>query len=645
MRLRSQKNQRSPSQQRTSPPPRSQTTAAVSPAYHTAYSRGFVPGPDGQFDHFVRTVDEDHMQRGYWRFSTYEDDRMAYALGFWTPEDVLVAQDRTEESYNGISLRWVRGMNETNMKPPLVGSPAQHLQTLYEVRQVLGMPMSLRGQIPVYPISQDARLQQYWERKVHQQSLTLDPTPALSPITRTWKSNTESSLSQSQQPDLGPQHTNGSFYHDNSLADNSRHSKGFTGASGNSGRPNTPRRPTVSPITPKRVLTPVTGPIDTGHESLPTRQSPSGGRSNRPRSRQGQTPQLENPIGSSVVQQQVNAPAAIQFQSSISAQSSRQALGSTYPADASGYQHPSSYCVSSVLSRPLSRDSTSAKRPPYVSHTDLESTLQLPSPYATSGFSNLPGNADQRTTHKPHLHAPIDPSQLRQQLECTASSDESQFNPSEEDTSSTLYPSVGSIGSANTQDNVQTTDRASIAEAGSKSQEKLTPFSDELVHDSKQKDIASAQASPETFEEFEGTSLHHQQYEKDDEIENLPSNENQQASDIYSMLPCMDCGEDDGHKWDCHIGNIKPMDRLTALDYRNLAEAVERFDPGPWTTHFNQFREAAPEDPEEQIRGMAEVIRNEDSYKNDTQLHGLSDDTMIMLWALKTSAGAEVIEG
>jgi len=41
---------------------------------------------------------------------------------------------------------------------------------------------------------------------------------------------------------------------------------------------------------------------------------------------------------------------------------------------------------------------------------------------------------------------------------------------------------------------------------------------------------------------------------------------------------------------------------------------------------------------------MAEVIRNEASYKDDPELHVLPDDLMIMLWAFKTAPGVEVIK-
>jgi hypothetical protein len=132
-----------------------------------------------------------------------------------------------------------------------------------------------------------------------------------------------------------------------------------------------------------------------------------------------------------------------------------------------------------------------------------------------------------------------------------------------------------------------------------------------------------------------------------------------QNADLYLGLPCMDCGEDVGHKWDCHIGStlnlalfsyksadnitdIKPARNLTSLDYRKFFELTEQFDPGPRATHQTPL-EAAPDDPEIAILGMADVIRNEYSYKRDPELHSLPDATMILLWAFKATPTMELI--
>jgi len=88
---------------------------------------------------------------------------------------------------------------------------------------------------------------------------------------------------------------------------------------------------------------------------------------------------------------------------------------------------------------------------------------------------------------------------------------------------------------------------------------------------------------------------------------------------------------------------FKPLNTLTILDYRDLTDAVHRFDPGPHTTHYVAAPDPEPEDIETQILGMAEIIRNENSYKNDAELSNLPDAAMIFFWALKTSPNIEFL--
>jgi len=158
-------------------------------AYHSAY-RGIATGANGEFDHFVRTIDPSHLEGGYWRFQTIDDDRRAMARGFTTPEDVLQAADSSDDRFDEIILRWVRGANDTSFKMAMSGTAHHHLQTIYELRSMLHLPMSSRGQVPLYPISTNPRLKQYWEAKYRAQRPTpIDPAiqlperPISSPVT------------------------------------------------------------------------------------------------------------------------------------------------------------------------------------------------------------------------------------------------------------------------------------------------------------------------------------------------------------------------------------------------------------------------------------------------------------------------------
>lgn len=68
---------------------------------------------------------------------------------------------------------------------------------------------------------------------------------------------------------------------------------------------------------------------------------------------------------------------------------------------------------------------------------------------------------------------------------------------------------------------------------------------------------------------------------------------------------------------------------------RDLAEMTEKFDPEHWREHHVQ----PPPSPEtetarEKIPGLAAIVRNEESYKNDPDLQGLPEDALPLLWEL-----------
>ncbi|CAN9382878.1 unnamed protein product [Alternaria alternata] len=354
--------------------------------YETAYI-GIATTPSGGFDHFVRQLKTSHLAGGYWRFQSTDDDRRAYARGFTTPEDVLCAAESTSEGFDEIFIRWIRGANDPNIRMALSGTPSQHLQTIYELRLLLGLPVSSRGQIPLYPISTKPRLRQYWEDKYRAQRPDIIDTA-------------------SQLPD----------------------------------------QPIASPVTPR--LETLVSP-QPQHPVQATPKSPVG-RITRARSKE------------------------------IS-----QAARATPAAKTTSIQHPlnaiTEHLTQSPAARALSRE---------------------------VAVSSLPSSKVSRNQVTPR------------------------------DNSSLVSTSISPAPSA----------------------------------------------------------------------------------------------------------DIQPMQNLTMLDYRILTEAVNKFDPGPWTTHFETHPEPEVEDAETQIRGIAEVIRNEDSYKMDKELHNLSDEFMIMLWAFKTSDKVRVID-
>jgi hypothetical protein len=86
---------------------------------------------------------------------------------------------------------------------------------------------------------------------------------------------------------------------------------------------------------------------------------------------------------------------------------------------------------------------------------------------------------------------------------------------------------------------------------------------------------------------------------------------------------------------------IKP---LPNPNYEELVDAVTRFDPQPWTTHYGP-----PEQPEglnltKRTKEMAQTIRSLDSFTDDMELHALPDEVLMFMWALKVTPGVEIVQ-
>ncbi|EUC33919.1 hypothetical protein COCCADRAFT_94777 [Bipolaris zeicola 26-R-13] len=329
-------------------------------------------------DHSARQLEQSYRHNSDWEFRSIDDDRRAAAHGFVTPEDLLLVADNSGERHDNIKIVWTGTAGDPGSRSAIVGTASQHLQTMYELRNLLGLPMSFRGKVPSYPANTDIRVKQYWERKHGLQSLV---------------------------------------------------------------------RAVQAQATGQQELSPAT---------------------------------------------------------------------------------PCPRLATQEASDPTVMEAYNAER-----------------------------------TQKPSVPAYRLP-------------------------------------------------------------ERTAPLQN---HD----EATQRQESSSTTVESSAATSHARDIWSHSDLENM------------AKLPCIDCGDNNGHARDCNIGNLTFKEHLTMLDYRVLADIVEQFDPGPWTTHFNPYREPEPEDPRVQIAGMAEVIRNEDSYKNDPELHDLPDDLMIILWAFKTSDCVEVI--
>lgn len=184
----------------SSPPPASPSNIE----YYSAH-RGPVFGADGNFHHFVRQCDPVHLKNGYWKFSTYGDDRRAFDRGLNNPEEVLKAQDAGDGDYDDIMLRWVPGELDTSNKPS-VGTAAAHLQSICNERKLLGKALSFRGAVPLYPLGTDPRLFQYRVTRYGIQKGVL-PNDLLSPTSPSQGSSTAERVSASSTPVESPSHS------------------------------------------------------------------------------------------------------------------------------------------------------------------------------------------------------------------------------------------------------------------------------------------------------------------------------------------------------------------------------------------------------------------------------------------------------
>jgi len=612
-------------------------TGASSTLYHSAY-HGTALDPDGNFSHFVRTIDNSHQRRGYWKFASVEDDRRAHARGFSTPEEVLLEQDRSLDSFDHIILRWVPGSENASPRGILSGTARLHLMTMYELRMLLEQPLSLRGQVPVYPIHQDPRLEQYWKAKANLQELnvskgpiietasTAPPLPTPKPLSHHRSTPSEPPSQQSTvactQQETNTQDTCGTSICTNDLS------------------LRLPAQSTASPLTSPPQTTGPPTPNETANIS-----------NTRPTDSQVDDEIPDEP--SSVYwdpKGDLGTPLVFELQSLDDDEVS------------TNVSVPSNETYLEGLS-----DLLLFLPPPHTLETSLPST------HDTS--QHVRQSSPGRPLSPLPLSNPVQSAPLSLQPHVQTSDAEfSQRNCFEQIEKDFAVHDVEHCPSS--------TDTAGITAPDTVVQSKPTSAPDCIKpsgdHTIGHEDLVSIGTSTPSAVPGDMTvspldvldkGLHGLDWQTETRAPQaaIPhcaqTDSPKRRQDAYLDIPCMDCGleEVEGHTPDCHINSELPLlsptghipsltqsigmffsKNPTILDYRRLADAVERFDPGPWTTHFNPFPTPPPEEPEAQISGMADIIRNEDSYKNDVDLHGLPDSVMILLWAFKTSPGIEV---
>ncbi|KAF2854373.1 hypothetical protein T440DRAFT_465344 [Plenodomus tracheiphilus IPT5] len=617
-------------------PPRETTNAPSDDSKASADDyQGVYTGPsvvDGRFHHFVRIVSESQVRRGYWRFASIEDDHRAYACGLSTPEDVLVEQDRGQASLDDIILRWMPGSDQTDtygLSLNLIGPASSHLNTLYELRTLLGQPMSFRGQIPAYPISEDSRIKQYWIAKVSNQQLKalnaakeVDSSAPITPGRAPSSSNAQaptnltSKLSSQLHRTRTPQQ---SHTHDTQKAQESFKLSDDLHLRLSS-------RPTVSPfIPPARAPSPCTpGQMASANALRVTNNLAALDAHNHHTANEFE--RLE----------ELFAPLVIDLDSLGDPGTLPDPERPETPDFLKGVLLP----PPPVYSPPLTRESSLPDESEVLNEPiSIPSSppLSLPPP-----LPPLPLRSAQQASPSPCAH--------ESKTEFDAEQRE-YFEQAETDIAAICAANFGLAHYGNTIAPVDGTLRpASLSPAPSTSKNKKedTELSDgdpiqlpTVSGNAAFGPVSAVEQNPEVMDwEVEGEAIQ--------STSASPTRADLFAPPLteYPDIPCMDCGwmEAEGHSYSCHVGSLKFSDNLTVLDHRRLADAVENLDPGPWTTHFDPYPTPSPEDSETQIRGMADIIRNEDTYKDDVELHELPDAMMVLLWAFKTLPNSHVVK-
>ncbi|KAH7386932.1 hypothetical protein DE146DRAFT_635705 [Phaeosphaeria sp. MPI-PUGE-AT-0046c] len=657
--------------------------------YHSAH-RGFARDRHGNFEHFVRKLDASHVENGYWRFTTALDEQRAFALGHHSPESILSAVHYGDGTYTDIQLRWVPGNIDPNVVGPLSGNAPQHLQNIHEARRFLGKSMAIPGNVPLYPV--EPRMKGYWDAKRAAVS-TWSPnvggsTASVSPLSSSCSSRLPS-------PEAGATASSyvGAEHEWNEVspppAFNSSPIAGLAPR-----RTMAPSRP--PPTTPSR-LAQIQSPERTSvsrrlsrssRNASVTRSSPASRvaqhllattasdsqsaaasltnnvdqieiPSNRFQGRSGWTgldlphaspERHRHPAHTGLMAQHQAKTGSSQDRNNGRSHQQRRSISPSRPAIVAG--HPDRIRGPAPLT-PRTRASQTDSISPYIPLADAFNIPGVPPSTLNSSGTRPPRS--QEVTQPQFMEVNKSPPQTLESHD-TASDDP-------------LYVEFGQVQgaiifpvttSADLDGNLPVLSTNSQTSAAGK--EAARPSSTELR--------SPRSANKSSLNELTCPDLpyvvplqeNERRWTGDPPFESVVATSPSQPviDDMYPGLPCLDCGKESGHKLDCYIGSeligvamttiansatdLQPMENLTILDYRKFAESVELFDPGPWTTHQGPPPEPDPETAEEQIQGMAEVIRNEDSYKNDASLHSLPDEAMIMLWAFKTSPNVQLVD-
>lgn len=594
----------------------------------------------------MRKLDAAHMKNGYWRFTTEVDEQRAHAVGHHSPESILSAVHCGDGTYKDIHLRWIPGSIDENVVGPLSGNAAQHLQHIHEARRFLGKSLAIPGNVPLYPV--DPRMKSYWETK---------RAAASSATSVQGMGASASPLPSSHSSRLLSPHAH--FDHGRNIFGSPAPSPTIRLGSRLLMAPS--ESPQRTPSKPAQSHSPS---LSSAPLSLSQSQHATSSQRSEPASDAAQhsyvttEPGLSDRTKPSQTSPATAEPSRHSAHATPSSQSRDPTISPQHLNNDRNYQetHSSGPTRPDVMAGHLTAEAAPSLLTPHQSagpSGSISSVMALEDSFSILGLSSslVPTVAPPpsiQVAAGPQFEVPSNaPTQPQESNDIVC-----------EDLPSVEFDEVPGT------DNLPVANFVNLPSDSSATSTGLQ----EMIDLVKTTGSSSAVGKAKSFEQSPEADCNENNKstsrETDDSSRILKDATIQQqpfVEDMYPDLSCMDCGREAGHHTsDCYIGSelisarlateanvgagLKPMKHLTMLDYRNLAEAIQRFDPGPWTTHQGPPPDPEPESAEDQIHGVAEVIRNEDSYKNDPALHSLPDDMMVLLWGLKISPNVKVVE-
>ncbi|PSN70929.1 hypothetical protein BS50DRAFT_630982 [Corynespora cassiicola Philippines] len=598
------------------------------PPYETSYTSVTLVGNRVRTGR-VRTIE--HERYGYWEFFSNEDKMSTYKLGIVNPEGVLAREAKEPNSTVHIKLRWVSGRLDTYLGAR-DGNARLHLAVIEQEYHNLGLPALSDSRVPLYPIDREKELLEY-RAQIWRSS-----------INNPWDTYLATSSQDVPLSKYRPEKTFVGVNSPSSLTVNSKESLGV-------------EKPGVH------------SPKPSSEASLRAKQAPARS--------------FDSLMdGQSFVDVQQDDRLATEATSSTtrrsSSNSTTEVLSPGQHRDESDRKRQIGYSPPTYSSN---NDSTSQSRllpPPLRSSIDQRNggRHQTPYPiYLTSEDEMVPFHmryfnrglsspsetsesiSGSYTTAKqlPETNRPLEGMPEDHDKSLEGSMDKGVHNDDEDasfETDQPIAPPASSMQMSRSHDHTTgefNVDEDSCEETGSQGIEPSAVPPASLMLNPKPGDVTGGDASMQDSTKETGNSSKYD-WSGDDLMKvfvlphelSVPMDLeafNEADLDAYAHIPCMDCGHVGDHGLQCAFQKISFQEQPNVLQIRDYLDATKRNDPGPWTTHrsLQQLQVPELENYSTVLDGMLNIIKNEEDYKSNPNLHDASDDMLPIFYALGKS--------